>query len=62
MSLLAVLVALIPLWIFLLARLLFQPEGFWQNLVLTGLGIWLMGAIQLVFLVVLMFVLIAIWE
>ena len=42
---------LIPLWIFLLARLVFNPQGFWQNLVLTGLGVWVLGGLQVAFLI-----------
>ena len=39
-------VALIPFWLYLLARFLFNPEGFWENLVLAGIGLYIMGTIQ----------------
>ncbi|MDP3792843.1 MAG: hypothetical protein Q8Q89_03900 [bacterium] len=41
-------VALIPLWIFLGAKSLANPDGFWQNIVLFGLGLWVLGGIQVV--------------
>ena len=45
-SLVAFVVCFIPVWVYLLARLVFSPTGFWQNLVLFGLGIWILGGIQ----------------
>ena len=54
-------VGLIPLWIYLLAKLVFSPEGFWQNLVLAGIGIYFLGAFQLVFLGFALFLIYYIW-
>jgi len=48
----SLLVALIPLWFFLLVENLLSPEGFWQNFVVYGLGIYFLGIIQLVFLII----------
>lgn len=56
-SLIALVLALIPFWIYLASRHLFAPKGFWQNLVLAGLGLWLGGGIQIVFLITLIAVL-----
>ncbi|OGM98454.1 MAG: hypothetical protein A2915_00625 [Candidatus Yanofskybacteria bacterium RIFCSPLOWO2_01_FULL_41_34] len=44
--------ALIPVWIFLGARSFTNPEGFWQNIVLLGVGFWVLGGAQVVFAVV----------
>lgn len=43
-------VMLIPTWLWLAIYKFASPEGFWQNLVLVGGGIWVFGGIQLVFL------------
>ncbi len=45
-------VAGIPAWIYLLARSVFEPGGFWQNLILFGFGLYFLGFIQLVLFVV----------
>lgn len=55
-------VALLPFWIFLAVKHSFAPEGFWQNLVLAGLGLWLGGALQIILLLVFLFVLYFIWN
>ena len=47
-SLLVALVALIPTWVFLLVKHFTQPEGFWQNFVVYGLGVWFLGSLQLI--------------
>ena len=57
----AVFLAHTPIWIYLLVKYLLSPEGFWQNLVLFGLGVWFLGIIQVVLWVVLVFLLIGIW-
>lgn len=54
-------VCLIPLWIYLLARLFFSPEGFWQEFVLFGLGLFLLGFIQLILLIFLVALLHWLW-
>lgn len=36
----------IPLWLFLAARWIMSPEGFWQELVLGAIGIWVLGSVQ----------------
>ena len=43
-------VTLIPTWLFLLIRHFTDPNGFWQNLVLVGLGMWFLGGIQIIFM------------
>lgn len=61
LTVLATVVCYIPLWIFLLFRLLLQPEGFWQKLVLFGMGFWILGGIQLILIIIWAIVLFAIW-
>jgi len=57
----AIAVCLIPVWVNILARLVFNPQGFWQNFVLTALGIWVFAGIQFWLLVGLYFWLRRIW-
>lgn len=54
--------ALIPLWIFLGARSLTNPVGFWQNIVLFGLGFWVLGWIQVMFFIVGLAITITVWQ
>ena len=61
-SLIASVVAFIPLWLILLGRWLLEPEGFWQKLVLYGLGFYFLGFIQFILAIVLIGVLVAIWS
>lgn len=61
-SLIATVIALIPVWIYLLAKWVFAPEGFWQNFFLSGVGVWLLGSVQVILLVILLIVFFAIWS
>ena len=60
-SILVWVVALIPLWIFLSIKTLANPQGFWQNFVLSGLGIYVLGAIQTVLLITGLAVTVIVW-
>ena len=51
----------IPAWIYLLAKYVFAPTGFWQNIVLFGLAFWILGFIQFVLFIVWVVSLIYIW-
>ena len=46
------LVSLIPLWLYLGARNLIDPQGFLAEFFVFGVGIWLLGGMQLVLIVV----------
>lgn len=48
LSLLAFVFCFIPTWIYLLVDALFEPNGFWQNIVLFGIGLYFLGALQLI--------------
>lgn len=45
-------VALTPTWGFLFVRASVSPEGFWQTFALYGAGLFFLGGIQVVFLIV----------
>ncbi len=61
-SILLTVLALIPTWLFLFVKYLLGPEGFWQKLVLFGLGLWFLGFFQFIFLIVLGAVLLSFWS
>ena len=52
---------LIPTWIYLLAHYFTQPNGFWQELALGVIGLWVLGGIQFFFLMLLVVSCIKIW-
>ena len=51
-TLISLVVALIPLWIFIGGKSLLSPEGFFQNFFVFGIGIWFLGGIQLLLLII----------
>jgi hypothetical protein len=53
--------ALIPFWIWLLVYNLLGPKGFWEKLVIYGLGAWFLGMLQLVLIVLLLIALAKFW-
>lgn len=54
-------VAGIPMWGYLLADSIFEPQGFWQNLVLAGFGLYFLGAVQILFALVFIGFLFWVW-
>jgi hypothetical protein len=62
LSLLVLAVMLIPLWFFIGARSILSPEGFFQEFFVLGVGVWILGAAQLGFLVVGILMFVAVWE
>jgi hypothetical protein len=40
-------VCFIPLWVYLAARWLLAPQGFWQEFFLLGVGMWILGTFQI---------------
>ena len=62
LSIISAIIALIPVWVFIGIRILLSPKGFWQNFFLLGLGIWSLGIIQIILLVLLGIWLWAIWS
>ncbi|MBI4992323.1 MAG: hypothetical protein HZB99_03825 [Candidatus Harrisonbacteria bacterium] len=44
-------IALTPCWLYLAVKFLLAPEGFWQNLLLLGVGAYFLGFIQLMLII-----------
>ncbi len=61
-SLLVAVIGLIPVWLYLIARMLLTPNGFWQELVLAGISLWVLGSIQVILFIGLLILLFAIWN
>ncbi|MEK7089756.1 MAG: hypothetical protein AAB920_02980 [Patescibacteria group bacterium] len=53
--LLALVIALIPTELFFLVRHFLSPHGFWQELILGVVGLWFLGSLQFIFLVIFLF-------
>lgn len=62
MSLISLVIALIPVWIFLVFKWLLAPEGFWQNLILLILGLSFFGFIQLVLICIWIWFVCSVWS
>lgn len=60
-SLTVILLALIPTWIYLLAKLILSPQGFWQGMAVFALGVITLGELQIVLLIIMVILLLAIW-
>ncbi len=54
-------VAFIPTWLFFGIRHLMGPTGFWQNMILAGVGLYFLGTIQLILFITLVAFLISFW-
>ncbi len=44
-------IALIPIWIYIISRILIVPVGFWQELALFSIFAVLLGWVQVIFLI-----------
>ena len=60
-SLICIAVAGIPTWMFMIAKSMTNPEGFWQKIVLGGLFIYFGGGLQFILFIVLCAFLYFIW-
>jgi hypothetical protein len=61
-SIVAIAIAGIPTWIYLLIRLCLEPSGFWQEIVVFGFGVWILGGLQFFLFIILLVVIFgAIW-
>jgi hypothetical protein len=45
-------VCLIPVWIYLIGRGALHPQGFWQELAAAGLGLIVLGSVQVFLFVI----------
>ena len=61
-TILLLVVALIPFWLFIGGRSLSSPEGFFQNFFIFGLGAWFLGCTQLVLLIIWFGVIYSMWK
>ena len=61
LSVVAAIICLIPLWIFVAVKSLLHPTGFWQNLVTYGVGVYFLGGIQIILLIVFICAIAVIW-
>jgi hypothetical protein len=60
-NILTVIVAMIPTWLFFFIRHLAEPQGFWQNLILFGLGFYFLVGIQIICAVFALVVIVGTW-
>lgn len=61
LSFLSLLLCLAPFWIYLMARCLFDPHGFWQNVFLVGVGFYFLGGVQIILLLAFVALMAGIW-
>ena len=61
-SFLTAIIALIPTLFLIAAYLLLSPEGFWQNFILLGAGVYVLGSVQFFLAIVWAVVLIFTWK
>ena len=60
-AIVGLIIFLIPFWLWLLIRYLLSPEGFWQNLFFTCVGVYFLGFIQVILLIIYVLVLLVTW-
>ncbi len=51
----------IPTYFFLFLKSMLSPEGFWQKFLVYGVGIWFLGGLQFVLLIVAIVLVIELW-
>ncbi|MDP3770835.1 MAG: hypothetical protein Q8R16_00875, partial [bacterium] len=61
LSVIATAICGIPLWMYLGARHLLSPNGFWQEFLLLGLGVWILGLLQVIGVLALLSALFVLW-
>lgn len=55
-------VALIPTWVYLLARFLLNPESGLVEVLLLGISLYFMGTLQVIFLIFALVLIVIIWK
>lgn len=60
--LVALAIALIPTWFFLTVRTFAEPDGFWQELALGVVAVWVLGSIQFVCVILWIVAVFFIWN
>ena len=61
-TLLAIAIGFIPVWVFLGAKSLLNPTGFWQNIVTYGAAIYFLGFVQFVLFLFFLYFMWVIWK
>lgn len=61
LTVLAAAIGGLPFWSYLFMRSMLTPQGFWQNFFLLGFGLYVLGAAQIVFLILFFVALYVIW-
>ena len=61
-SLLVIFLAFTPTWVYLLARFAFSPVFALTEIILFGVALYFLGALQIVFAIIGIICLIAFWE
>lgn len=61
-TLIILVVAFIPTWIWLASRTFMSPTGFWQELALAGCSMFFLGGLQLILLVVGLAFIVQVWD
>jgi uncharacterized membrane protein len=51
----------IPTYFFLFIKSILNPEGFWQKFLVYGLGIWFVGGLQFILLIIAIFLVFKLW-
>lgn len=55
-------IGFMPVELYLLVKYFLSPEGFWQNLVLLGIGVWFLGVIQAILFILWVLLLFVLWR
>jgi len=55
-------ITFIPTWFYLFVKNSLNPQGFWAELVVLGMGIYFLGGIQLLLFTAFIWCLLIIWE
>jgi len=50
-TVISLVIALLPFWVYLLMKYFLNPQGFLQNIFLIGVSMWFLGGLQLIFLI-----------
>jgi hypothetical protein len=61
-SFIATVLCAIPIWLYMLARWLLDPQGFLAEFLVLGLGVYVLGSIQLFLFIVWLYILLIIWS
>lgn len=55
-------IALIPTWVYLLARFLFNPDNALVEILLFGISLYFMGAVQIFALIIAVIIVVTLWN